>query len=105
MKPLAVVSATVLSVALGTQALAQQIAVEVAPADRTTIKEYVVKEKIHPVTVKERVVVGGTLPADVQLAPAPPAWGPSVSKYHYIYNDNHVVLVEPSSRKVVQIID
>jgi hypothetical protein len=29
----------------------------------------------------------------------------SVSKYSYVYHDNHVVMVEPSSRKVVQIID
>lgn len=105
MKRFAVVAATVLSVAFGTQALAQQIAVEVAPDTRTTIKEYVVKEKIRPVTVKERVTVGATLPTEVQLQPAPTVWGPSVSKYHYIYSDNHVVLVEPASRKVVQIID
>jgi uncharacterized protein DUF1236 len=105
MKRFAVVAATVLSVAFGAQAMAQQIAVEVAPDTRTTIKEYVVKEKIRPVTVKERVVVGSALPADVQLSPAPTAWGPSVSKYHYIYSDNHVVLVEPSSRKVIQIIE
>ena len=105
MKRFAVVAATALSVAFGAQALAQQIAVEVAPDTRTTIKEYVAKEKIRPVTVKERVTVGATLPTEVQLQPAPTAWGPSVSKYHYIYSNNHVVLVEPSSRKVVQIID
>jgi hypothetical protein len=51
------------------------------------------------------VAVGVALPAEVQLQPAPTVWGPSVSKYHYIYSDNHVVLVEPSSRKVVQIIE
>jgi hypothetical protein len=65
MKRFAVVAATVLSVAFGAQALAQQIAVEVAPDTRTTIKEYVVKEKIRPVTVKERVTVGATLPTEV----------------------------------------
>ena len=105
MKRFAVVTATALSLAFGAQALAQQIAVEVAPDTRTTIKEYVVKEKIRPVTVKEKVAVGATLPTEVQLQPAPQVWGPSVSKYHYIYSDNHVVLVEPSSRKVVQIIE
>ena len=63
------VAATVLSVAFGAQALAQQIAVEVAPDTRTTIKEYVVKEKIRPVTVKERVGVGVAVPTDIQLTP------------------------------------
>ena len=77
----------------------------VTPDTRTTIKEYVVKEKIRPVTVRERLAVGMALPTDVELVPAPPAWGPSVSKYHYIYSNNHVVLVEPASGKVVQIID
>lgn len=105
MKRFAVVTATALSVAFGTQALAQQVAVEIAPDTRATIKEYVVKEKVRPVTLKERVVVGAALPVDVQLVPVPTAWGPSVSRYQYIYSGNHVVLVEPSSRKVVQIID
>jgi hypothetical protein len=54
---------------------------------------------------KERVTVGATLPADVELAPVPQTWGPSVSKYRYVYSDNHVMLVEPSSRKIVQVID
>jgi len=65
----------------------------------------VVKEKVKPVTVKERVSVGATLPADVELVAVPETWGPSVSKYRYVYSDDHVVLVEPSSRRVVQIID
>ena len=105
MKRLAVVAATAMSVAFGAQALAQQVAVEIAPATRTTIKEYVVKEKIEPVTVKEQIVVGTALPAEIQLRPAPTAWGPTFSTYHYVYSNNNVVLVEPSSRKVVQIID
>jgi hypothetical protein len=84
---------------------AQTTTIEIAPEQRTRIKEYVVKEKVKPVTVKERVTVGATLPADVELAAVPETWGPSVSKYRYVYSDNHVVLVEPSSRRVVQIID
>ena len=39
------------------------------------------------------------------LSPVPADWGPSVSKYQYIYSDNHVYFVEPSSRKVVTVID
>jgi hypothetical protein len=84
---------------------AQTTTIEIAPEQRTRIKEYVVKEKVKPVTVKERVSVGATLPADVELVAVPETWGPSVSKYRYVYSDNHVVLVEPSSRRIVQIID
>lgn len=98
-------AAAAMSVVLATPALAQQIAVEIAPDTRTTIREYVVREKIEPVTVQERMAVGVTVPAEVKIMPAPEAWGPSVSSYHYVYSDNNVVLVEPSSRRVVQIID
>ena len=89
----------------GGQALAQSTVLEISPQQRTTIKEYVVKEKVKPVTIKERVSVGATIPADVELVTVPDAWGPSFTKYRYVYSDNHVVLVEPSSRKVVQVID
>jgi hypothetical protein len=105
MNRFAVVAATALSVAFGAQALAQQVAVEIAPPMRTTIKEYVVKEKVKPVTIQEKVTIGATLPSDVELLSVPTAWGPSVSKYRYVYHDNRVVLVEPSNRKVIQIID
>jgi hypothetical protein len=97
--------ATAVSVAFGAQALAQSVSVEIAPEQRTRIKEYVVKEKVSPITVRERVTVGATLPADVELRTVPADWGPSVSRYRYVYHDNHVVLVEPSSRRVIQIID
>ena len=60
---------------------------------------------VRPVVVKERVTVGATLPADVELLSVPADWGPSVTKYRYVYHDNNVVLVEPSSRRVVRIID
>jgi hypothetical protein len=98
-------TATALTIAFGAQALAQSVSVEIAPEQRTRIKEYVVKEKVRPSVMKERVTVGATLPADVELSTVPADWGPSVSRYRYVYHDNHVVLVEPSSRRVVQIID
>ena len=105
MKRYAIAAATALSVALGAQAVAQNVAVEIAPDQRTIMREYVVKEKVRPVTVKEKVAVGVTLPTDVELLSVPSTWGPSVSKYRYVYSDNRVVLVEPSDRRVVQIIE
>jgi len=76
-----------------------------APEQRTRIKEYVVKERVAPVTVRERLTVGAKLPADVELRAVPSDWGPSVSKYRYVYSDNRVYFVEPSSREVVHVID
>ena len=88
---------------LTTQAFAQ--AVVVSPEQRTTIKEYVVKEKIRPHRLQSRVTVGATLPADVELAPVPETWGPSFRSYRYIYTGDDVVLVDPSSRRVIDVID
>jgi hypothetical protein len=86
-----------------TQAFAQ--AVVIAPEQRTVIRDYVVKEKIRPYRMQSRVTVGATLPADVELAPVPETWGPTFRSYRYIYTGDDVVLVDPSSRRVVEIID
>lgn len=79
--------------------------ITIAPEQRTKIKSYVTSQNVKPVTVKEKVVVGATLPADVTLATVPADWGPEVTKYRYVYVDNRVALVEPDTRKVVTIID
>ena len=111
-----IVAAAVAAIALGVSnsSFAQGVGVQVgpvgagisfAPEQRTRIKEYVVKERVAPVTVRERVTVGAKLPADVELRTVPTEWGPSVSKYRYIYSDNNVYLVEPSTREIVTVID
>jgi Protein of unknown function (DUF1236) len=106
MKRYAIAGATALALVLSTQAFAQSVAVEIAPEQRTRIKEYVVKEKVRPVTtIKERVRIGTRLPADVELHTVPSDWGPSVSKYRYIYQDNRVHFVDPASREVIYDID
>jgi hypothetical protein len=49
---------------------------------------------------------GGRQVEQREEAASPPAdWGPSVSNYRYVYSDNHVYFVEPSSRRVISIID
>jgi hypothetical protein len=90
---------------LSSGAFAQTATVELAPDQRTKIKQYVTTQKVAPVTFKEKVAVGATLPADVRLSPVPADWGPSVTKYQYVYSDNHVYFVEPSTRKVITIMD
>jgi len=47
--------------------------VVIEPEQRTVIRDYVVKERVAPVTVKERLSVGATLPADVELRTVPSA--------------------------------
>ncbi len=62
--------------------------------------------KIRPVTTKETIVVGGSVPAaDVELESVPADWGPSLTKYRYVYSGDRVMLVDPGSRTVVQEVD
>ena len=97
------VSTFAIALLIGTQAIAQTVVV--APEQRTAIKEYVVKEKVRPHKLQSRVTVGATLPADVELSPVPETWGPSFRSYRYVYTGDDVVLVDPSSRRVVEVID
>jgi catalase (peroxidase I) len=107
----ALMAASVLAVFAGTHAFAQTVGVGpaetiiVEPEQRTVIKQYVVKERVAPVRVKERISVGATLPADIELRSVPTTWGPKLSKYRYVYSDDHVYLVEPSNRTVIQVIE
>jgi hypothetical protein len=80
-------------------------AVQIEPQYRTKIKSYVTEHKIRPVTTKERIVVGARVPADVELEAVPSDWGPSVTRYRYVYSGDRVMLVDPGTRTVVQEID
>jgi hypothetical protein len=89
-------------------AMAQDATLTIEPAQRTIIKQYVVKEHVRPVTVKEELAVGTVLPADVTLQPVPDAWTteiPAVRSYEYVDWNGKVVFVEPKTRKVVSIVD
>ena len=116
MKRILIASAAVAALTLGASApsFAQGVGVQVgpvgagitfAPEQRTHIKEYVVRERVAPVVVREHVRVGATLPAEVELRTVPADWGPSVTKYRYVYSDDRVYFVEPSSRKVIYELD
>ncbi|HEX3943283.1 MAG TPA: DUF1236 domain-containing protein [Rhizomicrobium sp.] len=92
----------------GGYAIAQDATLTIEPAHRTIIKQYVVKEHVRPVVVKESLGVGTVLPEDVTLQPVPDAWSteiPEVSHYDYVDWNGKVVFVEPKTRKVVSIID
>ena len=76
------------------------ITVEARPAFR----EYVVRERVPTYTVPERVVVGTTLPdAGVTYYDVPQSV--AQTPYRYTVVNGETVLVEPRSRRVVQVID
>ena len=97
--------ATVFLIEFGAQTLAQPLSGAITPEQSAKIKEYVVKERIRHVTAKERITVGAMVPAHLELRVIPADGGRSVSKYRYVYYNNRVLLVEPSSRRVVHVID
>src|ERR1043165_5153115 len=73
-------------------------AVQIEPQYRTKIKSYITEHKIRPVTTKEKIVVGSRVPADVELAPVPADWGPTVTKYRYVYSGGPRRLGPPAPR-------
>jgi hypothetical protein len=105
MKRTLLMAFTALSITAGTQAFAQTAVIEISPEQRTAIREYVVKQKPRSVTIQGDVRVGAPLPADVALVAVPGEWGPQYSKYRYVYWNNRVVLVDPSNRHVVHIVE
>ena len=84
---------------------APSVTVRIEPEQRTRIRSYVTEQRIAPARMKERVRVGATLDADVELMAVPRDWGDGLGRYRYVYYEDDVYLVEPSSRRVVHVID
>ncbi|MBR0758557.1 DUF1236 domain-containing protein [Bradyrhizobium jicamae] len=78
----------------------QGIVVEQRPAFR----EYVVQERVPTYTVQERVVVGTVLPeTGITTYDVPQRFG--ATPYRYTVVNGATVLVEPRSRRIVQVVD
>jgi hypothetical protein len=76
------------------------IAVEQRPAFR----EYIVREHVPNYTVPDRVIVGGVLPdIGVTYYDVPQTFG--ATPYRYTVVNGRTVLVEPRSRRIVQVIE
>ena len=72
--------------------------------DRPRFREYVVREKLPSYTYSEELRVGTVLPeAGVTYYDVPAEY--HVQGYRYAYINGQPVLVEPTSRRVVQIIE
>src|SRR5207302_9861557 len=60
-------------------------AVQIEPEYRTKIRTYVTEHKVPAVITREKIVIGGRVPSDVELEAVPPDWGPSLTKYRHLY--------------------
>jgi hypothetical protein len=80
--------------------------ITIAPEKRTIIRQRL--STSSPVTVKEKVSVGWTVPDTVELQTVPDTIVsdiPTVKGYRYFVHDDNVVLVDPQTRKVVTIVE
>src|ERR1700688_2383421 len=73
MKRLYIASTLGIGLFAGSYALAQEATLVIQPEQRTVIHEYVVKEHVKPMDLKEQIEVGTAIPQDVELAPVPEA--------------------------------
>ena len=79
---------------------ADGIAVDRRPAFR----EYIARERVPTYTIPERVIVGGVLPeAGITYYDVPQTFGPT--PYRYTVVNGRTVLVEPRSRRIVQVVE
>jgi hypothetical protein len=71
---------------------------------QSKVKAYVTKEKVKSVTAPSGFTVstGATLPADIELRTFPADVG--VTQYRYTVIGDRTVLVDPGSRRIVQVI-
>ena len=71
---------------------------------RPAFREYIVRERVPNYTITESVVVGGVLPeTGVTYYDVPQTFG--ATPYRYTVVNGQTVLVEPRSRRIVQVVE
>ena len=76
----------------------------IAVDQRPAFREYIARERVPNYTIPDRVIVGGVLPeAGVTYYDVPQTYG--VTPYRYTVVNGQTVLIEPRSRRIVQVID
>ncbi|HEX2632763.1 MAG TPA: DUF1236 domain-containing protein [Bradyrhizobium sp.] len=76
----------------------------IAIAQRPAFREYIVRERVPNYTVSERITVGSVLPeVGVTYYDVPQTFG--ITPYRYTVVNGRTVLVEPRSRRIVQVVE
>ena len=71
---------------------------------RPAFREYIVRERVPNYVIPDRVVVGGVLPqTGVTYYDVPQRFG--TTPYRYTVVNGSTVLVEPRSRRIVQVVE
>ena len=76
----------------------------IAVDQRPAFREYIVRERVPNYTISERITVGAVLPeAGVTYYDVPQSFG--MTPYRYTVVNGQTILVEPRSRRIVQVVD
>jgi hypothetical protein len=76
----------------------------IAVDQRPAFREYIVRERVPDYTIPDRVIVGGVLPeTGVMYYDVPQTFG--VTPYRYTVVNGRTVLVEPRTRRIVQVVE
>ena len=76
----------------------------IAVDQRPAFREYIVRERVPNYTIPDRVIVGGVLPeTGVTYYDVPQTFG--VTPYRYTVVNGQTVLVEPRTRRIVQVVE
>lgn len=90
-------------VGAGAGALAGGALGSISAQDRVYVREYVTKNRKRSARVEGEVVVGATLPQQVEVYPV--EGNPAFQSYRYTWVNDRAVLVDPSSRRVVYVVE
>jgi hypothetical protein len=76
----------------------------IAVDQRPAFREYVIRERVPNYSIPDRVIVGGVLPeSGVTYYDVPQTFG--ATPYRYTVVNGRTILVEPRTRRIVQVID
>jgi hypothetical protein len=76
----------------------------IAVDQRPAFREYIVRERVPTYTIPDRVIVGGVLPeAGITYYDVPQTFGST--PYRYTVVNGQTVLIEPRSRRIVQVVE
>jgi hypothetical protein len=76
----------------------------IAVDQRPAFREYIVRERVPNYTIPDRVIVGGVLPeTGVTYYDVPQTFG--ATPYRYTVVNGRTVLIEPRSRRIVQVVE
>src|ERR1700732_4010616 len=78
--------------------------VGIAVDQRPAFREYIIRERVPNYTIPDRVIVGGVLPeTGVTYYDVPQTFG--VTPFRYTVVNGQTVLVEPRTRRIVQVVE